>query len=99
MIFILTYNVFESQYVVFIFLAIHLYEIILIHYKADSVKTIPSPNCISNGFNPKDDFLELIKSVGYVLKFKRFYTIFEIGEGIAFIIYFYRKSARKPLSI
>ena len=44
--------------------------------------TIPSPNCISNGFNPKDDFLELIKSVGYVLKFKRFYTIFEIGEGI-----------------
>jgi len=27
--------------------------------------------------------LEFIKSVGYVLKFKRFYTIFEIGEGIA----------------
>ncbi len=44
--------------------------------------SIPSPNCISNGLNPKDDFSDLIKSVGYVLKFKHFYTVFEIGEGI-----------------
>ena len=45
-------------------------------------KPIPSPNCIFIGFDSKYDFSDSIKSVGYVLRIKWFYAVFEIGEGI-----------------